>query len=82
MPSELWRGRFIIEYDDVDIEQFEMQAARENISLRKAIEVDSMQRAGRAYRHLKMRTVNILGNSHARVTFVTSEQGSNLKEEE
>ena len=77
MPSERWQGRFIVEYDEVDVEQLNMQAAAEKQPMRKLLEADARKRAAKAYSKLVIRTVNISGERSARVIFTTEIRPSN-----
>lgn len=72
MVSERWIGRFIIEYDAVDIEQFMLQAKEQRRSGRALLEEDAIKRAAKAYRGLKKKTVHINGDRNGRAIFATS----------
>lgn len=72
MVSERWIGRFIIEYDDVDIENFTIEAKKTGKSGRTLLEADAIARAAKAYRGLKKKTIHINGDRNARAIFATS----------
>lgn len=81
MPNERWQGRFIVEYDDVDLEQMSMQAAAERQPMKKLLVEDARKRAAKSYSKLSMRTVSVSGERSARVIFTTEIQSSNNTDE-
>lgn len=75
-----WIGRFIVEYDEVDIEQFSIEAKAQHRTMRSVLETDAIKHAAKAFRGLKKKTVNINGDKNARVIFATSVAGSRSQE--
>lgn len=72
MAIERWVGRFFVEYDEVDIEQFEIEARSKKCTLRSVLEKDAIARAAKAYRGLRKKTVVLHGDRNARAIFATS----------
>lgn len=71
MAKERWSGRFIVEYDDVDLENLLYKSAQERRSLRHALEADAKERARKASEFLRMKTISLNGDRSARVIFTT-----------
>lgn len=71
MATERWVGRFIVEYDEVDIEQFEIEAKSKRSTLRSVLEKDAIARAAKAYRGLRKKTIALHGDMNARAIFAT-----------
>lgn len=76
MAEEQWVGRFIVKYDEVDVENLKFEAQQKNKPYLSVLRADAEKRAEKAFKGLHLRTINAQGERNARVIFTTREEAS------
>jgi len=71
MAEGTWWGRYVISYDDVDLEQFQIAADNSNQTLLDIVSRDAKKRAEKASKQLQFEGVHFNGSRSAEAIFVT-----------